>query len=487
MFSRIFNGTVLRGAWVALAVLTGFTLEAQEVWTLQRCIDHAFEHNLTLQEARLGEVSAAIGEEAAVGAFLPSLNASASHGYNFGQTIDPFTNQFATARIRSNSFGLSSGLTLFNGFTNHLNLERARLSALRASVGVEQVGNNVALTIAAAFLNVLFQDEFITVAQVNREATARQVERVARLVEAGAAAPADLLDVEAQLAADEANVVATENAAYLARLNLTQLLQLPADAAAGLEVARPADSDLEALVVPASPAAAVQHALSNFPEIKAAEYAVEDALIGERLAAAGRMPRAFMSYSMGTGYSGARQTPVGNPTTQEIELGTININDTLAFQLTTEQEYYENFETVAFGEQVRDNRNQSLFFSLSVPIFNGFAIRSNVKRAEVETLRAEYRLEQARQTLTQTVEQAWADALAAKSTLDAQERALAAAEAAFDNTSKRFEAGAVTAIDYADARTRLDNARVNRLRALYDLAFKSRILDFYSGAPLTFR
>ena len=260
MFSRIFNGTVLRGAWVALAVLTGHTLQGHEIWTLQRCIDHAFEHNLTLQEARLGEVSAAIGEEAAVGAFLPSLNASASHGYNFGQTIDPFTNQFATARIRSNSFGLSSGLTLFNGFTNHLNLERARLSALRASVGVEQVGNNVALTIAAAFLNVLFQDEFITVAQVNRDATARQVERVARLVEAGAAAPADLLDVEAQLAADEANVVATENAAYIARLNLTQLLQLPADAAAGLEVARPADSDLEALVVPASPAAAVQHA-----------------------------------------------------------------------------------------------------------------------------------------------------------------------------------------------------------------------------------
>ncbi len=478
---------MLRAAWIALAVLTGSGLTAQEVWTLQRCIDHAFEHNLTLQEARLGQVSAAIGEEAALGAFLPSLNASASHGYNFGQTIDPFTNQFATSRIRSNSFGLSSGLTLFNGFTNHLNLERARLSALRASVGVDQVGNNVALTIAAAFLNVLFQDEFIAVAQVNRDATARQVERVARLVDAGAAAPADLLDVEAQLAADEANVVATENAAYLARLNLAQLLQLPADAAADFEVARPSDADLEELAVPASPAAAVQHALSNFPEIKAAEYAVEDAIIGERLAAAGRMPRAFVSYSMGTGYSGARQAPVGNPTTQEIELGTININDTLAFQLTTEQEYYETFETVAFGEQVRDNRNQSLFFSLSIPIFNGFAIRSNVKRAEVETVRAEYRLAQAQQSLTQTVEQAWADALAAKSTLDAQERALSAAEAAFDNTSKRFEAGAVTAIDYADARTRLDNARVNRLRALYDLAFKSRILDFYSGAPLTFR
>jgi len=470
-----------------ILVHSGANALTQETWTLQSCIDHAFQHNLSLQEARLGEVTASIGEEAAIGAFLPSLNASASHGYNFGQTIDPFTNQFASARIRSNSFGLSSGIVLFNGFTNHLNLERARLSKLRAAVGVEQIGNNVALTIAAAYLNVLFQDEFIAVAEMNRSATARQVERVKKLVDAGAAAPADLLDVQAQLAADEANVTATGNAAYLARLNLVQLLQLPAARASDFRIARPADGDLERLDVPASPAAAVQHSLSNFPEIRAAEYDVEDALIAERLAASGRMPRAFMSYSMGTGYSGARQSPIGDPTTQEVELGTININDTLAFLLTTEQTYYENYETVAFGNQVRDNRNQSLFFSLSVPIFNGFSVRSNMKRAEVEHLRADYRLAQTRQTLTQTVEQAWADALAAKSTLEAQDRALAAAQVAFSNTEKRYEAGASTALDYADARARFDNARVNRLRALYDLAFKSRILDFYAGAPLTFR
>jgi outer membrane protein len=486
MFLTLPKQTVLQALGI-IALFTGSSgLLAQETWTLQRCIDHAFEHNLTLQEARLGELSASIGEEAAIGAFLPSLNASASHGYNFGQTIDPFTNQFATARIQSNSFGLSSGLMLFNGFTNHLNLERARLTALRAEVGIEQAGNNVALTIAGAYLNVLFQDEFITVATMNRDATNRQVVRVSKLVDAGAAAPADLLDVEAQLAADEANVVATENAAYLARLNLTQILQLPAENARNFRIARPQDSDLERLAVPASPSAAVQHALSNFPEIQAAEYGVEDALIAEQLAAAGRMPRAFMSYSMGTGYSGARQTPIGNPTTQDIELGTISAFDTL-FSVTTQQTYYENYETVAFNTQVRDNRNQSLFFSLSIPILNGFSVRSNIKRAEVESLRAQYRLEQARQTLTQTVEQAWADALAAKSTLDAQDRALSAAQTAFENTAKRYEAGAVTALDYADARARFDNARVNRLRALYDLAFKSRILDFYSGAPLTFR
>ena len=99
-----------------------------------------------------------------------------------------------------------------------------------------------------------------------------------------------------------------------------------------------------------------------------------------------------MSYSMGTGYSGARQTPVGNPITEEIALGTVNINDTLSFLLTTEQTYFENFETVTFGEQVLDNRNQSLFFSLSLPIFNGFSVRSNMKRAKVESLRAGYRL-----------------------------------------------------------------------------------------------
>lgn len=484
---RSFVGMIHRLLLLLFLPIVGFAQPGGEVWSLQRCIDHAFEHNLTLRQARLGTLSADAARENAVGAFLPNLNGSASHGYNFGQTIDPFTNQFATSRIRSNSFGISTGLTLFNGFTNHLNLRRADLGLESAQAAIESAENDVALTIAGAYLNVLFQMDVLRVAELNRDATARQVDRVTRLVNAGSAAEADLLDVRAQLASDAANIVGAENGLTLARLNLVQLLQLPAEDAANFTLARPAESDLTGGDMPATAAIAVAHALSSFPQIRQAELSLQDAEIAAQLAGAGRMPRAFMSYSMGTGYSGARRVPVGDPDIVDVNLGTLQLGDTLSLDLITQQEIYTNYEAVAFRDQVKDNRNSSLFFSVSVPIFNNFGVRTAMKQAEINVRRQELALDQTRWQLRSSVEQAWADAKAALTTLEAQQAAVTAAELALTNAEKRYEAGAISALDYADARNRNDAAALNLLRARYDYAFKRKILDFYSGQALTFR
>jgi outer membrane protein len=460
---------------------------AQKAWSLQQCLDHAFEHNIQIKLGQLGEVNANIGTQSAVGAFLPNINGNVSHGYNFGRTIDPFTNQFVeSSAIRSNSLGLSTGLLLFNGFQNHLNLQRARLAQKSALSSREIAENNVVLTIAAAYLNVLFQEEFVRVAALNREATARQVERMQTLVDAGAAAAFDLYDVEAQLAADQATIVSTQNSLNLAKLNLVQLLQLPAVESNGFEVIRPSDEDLERNALPSSPQAAVGYALASFPEILQAQYQVEDAGIGLNIAKSGRYPRIFASYNIGTGYSGASRSIDGEPQTEDVVLGSVVLNDSTAYDLQVQQQVYQ-FITTPFGDQVSQNYNQSVFFSMSIPIFNNFGVKSTVEQAEVNVLRAQYQLEQVRQTLTTSIESAWADARAASQNTVAQESALVASERAFKNTEQRYEAGAATAIDYADARTRLDNARVNALRSKYDLAFKSRILDFYMGKPLTFR
>ena len=459
---------------------------AQQAWSLQRCLDHAFEHNIQIQLGQLGEASAAIGTQSAKGAFLPNLNGNASHGYNFGRTIDPFTNQFVeSSAIRSNSFGLSTGMVLFNGFQNHLNLRRAKLAQASAEAQREIAENNVVLTIAGAFLNVLFQEEFVRVAEFNRQATARQVDRMRSMVAAGAAAEFDLYDVEAQLAADEANIVSTKNALGLAKLNLVQLLQLPASEAEGFELVRPSDDDLERADLPPSPEAAVAYALGSFPEIRQADLQVEDALLGLDIAKSGRYPRIFASYNFGTGYSGASRSIEGEPSTELLPI-TFYDEDGSPFTIYTEQTSY-NFVTTSFNDQLSQNFNQSVFFSMSVPIFNNFSVKSSIEQAEVGALRAQYQLEQTKQTLTTSIESAWADARAASEQSVAQEASLIAAERAFLNTEKRYEAGAPTAIDYADARTLYDNARVNALRAKYDLAFKSRILDFYMGKAMTFR
>jgi len=452
-----------------------------DVWTLQRCLEHALEHNLQLQQAELGVVRGLLAETSAKGAFLPNLNASSSYGVNIGQRIDPFTNQFASDAVQSSNYGMSSGLTLFNGFQNHLNLRRARLGLELAQTNVEIAQNNVALSLASAYLNVLFQKEFLTIAQLNTEATGRQVDRVQKLVNAGAAAESDLYDVLAQQAADQSSVVSAENGVTIANLALAQLLQLSGDEADNLEVAPPSDDLLEATQLPLSADAAVAFALNAFPDMKAAELQVTDAYLGLDLAKAQRMPRINGSYSVGSGYSQNRQTLVSDPITQDVTIETVE-----GILLTTPVVIQDGeFATMSFQDQFTNNLNQSIFFSLSLPIFNGFGVETNIDRAQVDVLSAQLAKEQTSQNLTQTVEQSWADARAAQRTFEANDRALEAATLAMTNAEARFEAGAISALEYADARTRLDNARINALRTQYDFVFKTRILDFYLGRPLS--
>ncbi|MAU77066.1 MAG: hypothetical protein CL831_09415 [Crocinitomicaceae bacterium] len=483
-------------AIITLSVVFSGSLFSQDsAWSLQKCINHAFEHNLQIKQSALNNDRSEIGLISARGAFLPSLNASGSHGYNIGRTIDPFTNEFATDAIQSNSFGLNSGITLYNGFKNHLNLKRAELGVDIAMVNLEQTKNDLALTISAAYLNVLFQEEFVTLATLNLEITKRQANRVAKLVEAGAAPQSDLLDVQAQEASDYASLISSENAQNLAKLNIIQLLQLTGLQAESFEIVKPTDQDLEFSVLPPSSELAINHALNTFPEIRAAALTVDDSYLNLDIAKTSLQPRLFASYNFGSGYSGNRQEPVGDPTYDMLELGTDEDGQTVYYAGVTESldvviplaPSYSEFQAIPFADQLSDNINQSVFFSLSIPIFNGFATRNAIKQAEVGILQSKYAEEATVQILTQSIESAWADAVAAQKNLLAQEAALASAELAFTNTELRFEAGAISALEYADSRARLDNARTNSLRTRYDLVFKSKILDFYQGKAITLR
>ena len=472
-------------AIITLSVLSSGSLFSQtSAWSLQKCINHAFEYNLQMKQSALNNDRAEIGLLSAKGAFLPSLNASGSHGYNIGRVQVPFSIEFAQGSIQSNSFGLNSGITLYNGFKNHLNLKRAVLGVDIAMINLEQTKNDLALTISAAYLNVLFQEEFVTLATLNLETTKRQANRVAKLVEAGAAPQSDLLDVQAQEASDYASLISSENAQTLATLNIVQLLQLNSAQAATFEIVKPSDEDLEISPLPPSSALAINHALSTFPEIRAAALSVDDAYLNLDIAKTNYLPRLFASYNLGSGYSENRTQGDIEPTTTNYTVMTVE-----GVPLLAPVTDYSNvtYAPIPFADQMEINTNQSVFFSLSIPIFNGFASRNSVKQAEVGILQSKYAEEATAQNLTQSIESAWADAVAAQKNLLAQEAALAAAELAFSNTELRFEAGAISALEYADSRARLDNARTNSLRTRYDLVFKSKILDFYQGKTITLR
>lgn len=471
---------------IAALVLAPLLSAAQGPWTLQRCIDEAFQKNITLQQSALQVELAEISQVDAKGALLPSLNAQGGHGYNWGQTIDPFTNTFATERIRSNNLGIGTGMTLFNGFQNINRVRQGTIDVEVQKANLERAQNDLALNVTNAFLNVVFQEEFLKVAQANLSATEAQVERIKQLVDAGAAPVGNLYDIEAQLASDQASLVRSENSVNLAYLAIRQLLLIDDAQADDFIISAPGTTIVDEIRLPDSPRAAVNTALQSFPEVKSAMAGVESANLGLKIAKGGMSPRLNVSYSYGTGYSGARQVPVG----ELIPAGTQPIGfveGTGAVVVAPSFEYSGGFETKAFNDQLRDNINQSLFFNLTIPLFNGFAIRNNVKRAEVGIVSAQNNLELVKQQLRQTVETAYADALASLNSYRAAESSVRAAELAFEFADVRYKSGASNIVDYTTARARFDAARADLIRSKYDYIFRAKVLEFYMGQPLTFR
>lgn len=474
--------TLLSCALFATATL----VNAQDVWTLQKCIDEAFSKNISIKQSELQVELAQINQLQNAGAMMPSLNAQGGHGYNWGQTIDPFTNTFATERIRSNNLGIGTGLTLFNGFQNLNRVKQGAIDIEIQKANLEQMQNDIALNVTNAFLNVLFQEEFVAAAKANLNATDKQVERVNNLVQAGAAPQGQLYEIEAQLAADEANLIRSENALSIAYLSLRQLLLIPENEADDFRISRPPADAVENLTLPDSPRSAVSSALNRFPEIKSAQASVESANTGLKIAKGGMAPRLNMSFSYGTGFSGARKVPVGDPIISGTQVVGV-VESTLEPVVAPQIEFPGGLEVVGFNQQFRDNLNQSLFFNLTIPIFNGFTTRSAIKRAEVGVISASNNLELARQQLRQTVETAYADALAALNSYRAAVQSVRAAELAFDYAEVRYEQGASNIADYVAARSRLDNARADLIRNKYDYLFRVKVVEFYMGQPLTLR
>lgn len=455
----------------------------QNTFSLNKCLEIALQNNISLNQGELVIQQNELGLTQSKANLLPSLNGSASHGYNWGQTIDPFTNQFATNRIQSNSFGLNTGVTIFNGLTLQNRIKQADLNLKISQLGLESSSNAIALAVANAYLSVLFNQELNTANLANRLASQEQVDRVILLVEAGQVPEANLYQVQAQLAQDEARVIASENAISIAKLNLIQLIQLPEDQRLNFEIESPNIENLE-FNLP-SKNTVLLHALSSFPEVRSAELSIARAELDSKIANGGRYPRLGASYNYGSGFSGANQRGVGDLTNiGNVPIGTVSGSNQLVLSLD-EVSSYSDFEQVPFFNQVKDNVNRSLFFSLSIPIFNGLSNRTNVQMAKIGQESAKLESLNVRNQLRQTVESAFADASAAFKTYEAADYSLKAQEEAFKYAKIRYEEQVINGVDYAQARSQRDSALAEKIRSQYDYVFKLKILEFYQGKTIS--
>ncbi|MFI0489915.1 TolC family protein [Flavobacterium sp.] len=441
-------------------ILFSLSIQAQtKKWTLEECVRYAIDNNISIKQSELDTKSADIDKKGAMGNFLPSVNANASHSWNVGLNQDITTGLLRNQTTQFTSAGASVGVDIYKGLQNQNTLRKANLSIVAAKYQLLKMQEDVALNVANAFLQVLFNKENLKVQQEQLEINKKQLVRSQELVSAGSVPRGDLLDIKATVALDNQKVIAAENTLLISKLSLTQLLQLKDFE--NFEVSDETSAKDENNILAQTPSAIYDKAKEIKTELKIAKTNLEIAEKNLAIAKGAYQPHLTGFYNFNSRVSYA-DVPFYNNSGQII--GTQS--------------------PPAFFSQFNTNKGQSFGAQLSIPIFNGFSAKNNVERSKVSLEKSKIALEQQNLDLQRNVFTAFTDAKGALNSYDSAISALEARQQAYDYAKEKFAVGMMNSFDFNQAQTLLSNAQSEVLRTKYDYIFKIKILEFYFGISM---
>jgi outer membrane protein len=439
-------------------VLFGLSAQAQsKKWTLEECINYAVQNNISIKQTELDSKTALIDKRGAVGNFLPSVNANASHSWNIGLNQDITTGLLRNQTSQFTSAGASMGIDIYKGMQNQNTLRRANLSIVAAKYQLLKMKEDVALNVANSFLQILFNKENLKVQQEQKTFNEKQYTRSEELVKAGSIPRGDLLDIKATVASNNQSVIAADNALLISKLSLAQLLQLKDFE--NFDVIDDTSMKDENNILAQTPTAIYDKAKESRTELKIAKTNLEIAEKNVAIAKGGFQPTLQGFYNFNTRVSYADVISVSN--------GVVVTNS-----------------APPFWTQFSDNKGQSFGAQLSIPIFNGFSAKNNVERSKVSLERSKIALEQQDLDLQRNVYTAFTDA---KGALNAHESSIAALESrqeSYNYAKEKYAVGLMNSFDFNQSQTLLSNAQSEVIRTKYDYIFKIKILEFYFGIPI---
>ena len=440
---------MLRKTSLFLFILAfALTASAQEIWSLEKCINHAKLNNLNLKQAEIAISQSELTEKGNRMSRLPNLNASTNFGFQYGRNIDPTTNDFINTRLGFNNWSLDANLTAYNGGRISNSIKQSQFDVEAAKADAKNTFQSTALQIASAYLNVLLANEQVTIAEKALAQTNEQLDQMDKRIEAGTVPRADRLEILAQTARNEQTLITAQNTVDLNYLTLKNLLELEPDY--DMQIESPGDVIAE----PPSPEAyslttVYTQALNTQPSIKASEYRMKSAGLGVPIARANALPQVTIFASLDSRYSSV-----------------------------------SNFPSDPYFDQLDKNFGQTIGAAVNIPIYNNHQTSINVENARLGIINSEVQYKQSKQQLKADVQTAIANAKAAETELAAAQKSLEAARAAYDNADKRHKLGAVNTLELTTAKTNLDTAELNLVRAKYDYVFRLKIIDFYLGREL---
>ena len=422
-----------------------------KLWNLRECCDYAVAHNISIKQQQNACRQQELQLSTSKNSRLPDLSASANQNFSFGRGLTA-ENTYSNTNTSSTSFSLGTSVPIFTGFQipNQIKLNQLNLEA--ATADLEKAKNDIRMQVAQAYVQILYDMEIADVAHRQIAIDSAQVARLQAFVDNGKAAEAELSQQKATLANSRLTATQADNNTRLAILNLTQLLELPTPD--GFMIVKPNLDELVGLVGLdnlVTPDQIYAEALGLKPEILSQQLRLKGTEHSIMIAQSGNLPTLSLSGGLGTNY------------------------------YTT-----SGFKSDAFGTQLKNNFSQYIGLNLSVPIFNRFQTRNNIRNARIEQENQQLQLDNTKKTLYKDIQQVYYNALNAQSKEKSSEEALQSTKDAFTLILAKYENGKATITEFNEAKNTYLRAESDLVQARYENLYQRALIDFYRGKDLNF-
>lgn len=426
------------------------TLSAQDLWTLEKCISYAHNNNIQIKQSQLNTEYQQNNLTGRKSSRLPSLNGQVSQNFNYGRSLT-YLNTYQNVNSAQTDFGLGTQMTVFQGMQINNSIKKTELDLKASFEDLAKAKDDLSLNIASTFLEILFAKELVKVSEDQLNITHQQLKQSQEKVDAGSLASGALLDIEAQAAREELNLVDAKNQLQMSKLKLAQMLELPFTDKFDVEIPALPEVNAQAAIVASQDI--FQTAVQQKPVIKGAEYRLQSTEYQLKMAKGVFLPTLTLYANYYNLYNNKYSDMTG--------------------------------KSISFGDQLSNNQRKGLGMQMNIPIFNRMQNKVQFDNARIQMLNTQLELEGAKKLLRQDIETAQTTAVSSFNRYKSSEKAVTSMKEAFRYSEEKFNVGMVNAVEYNTAKTNLLKASSDLLRAKYEFIFRSKILDFYRGIPIT--
>lgn len=435
-----------------LCCLTKTVNASDSLWTLEHCIDYAGSHNISIRASEVTARAAKMQYEQSRLSQLPAVSLSGSYGKNFGRSIDPTSNQFENTTYGFTGLNGSASFLVFGWFGKRNTIKKNKLLHQVSMADLDQLKDNVRLNIVNSYLQILLAKEQIRISKRQIDYSIQKEAQTAQLLKAGRSNGLDMSQMQTQLTIDSTTWLKANLAYNQAVIDLKAILNLELRTPFAITPLMEKDSSA-AMLLKLTPEMVYNAALAYQGNIKTSQLKVKSAEKDVAIAKSGLYPSLSIGGSFGTNYS------------------------------STFYQYLPNGNQVLmpWGKQLRNNFSQSVYVSLSIPVFSGLSGRYSVKQSKATLQTSRLEEQQAESDLRQTVYKAWNDAATALQTWHAAASTTQSANKSYYFAEERYKKGLINATDFLTAQNTFFQAQYNEAIAKYDYIFKVKVIEFYMG------